>query len=90
MTDKSICIENIVESCVTAMKCPRGKYYPDKNFGSHILEHADNGEEQLLAYARQAVSQIDAVYVKSVEMKGNDAIFTLLINDRQRQVTITL
>lgn len=91
MTDKSICIDNILVNCITAMKCPRGKYYPDKNFGSHILECSKNTENQeLLAYARQAVSDIDGVYVKSVQTSGEQAVFTLLINDRQRQVTITL
>lgn len=91
MTDKSICIENILKNCVVAMKCPRGRYYPDKNFGSHILECSTNAESQeLLAYARQAVIDFDGVYVKNVQMDGSGALFTLLINELQRQVKITL
>lgn len=73
------------------MKCPRGRYYPDKNFGSHILECAKDAESQeLLAYARQAVSDFDGVYVKNVQTDGSGALFTLLINELQRQVKITL
>ena len=91
MTDKSISTDNILKNCVEAIKCPRGKYYPDKNFGSQILENVSHSTApELLAYARQAVNDIDGVYVKNVQINGAQAIFTLLINDQQRQVKITL
>lgn len=91
MTNKTVCVTEILKSCVAAIKCPRGKFYPDKNFGSHILNVSDNrAKDELLAYARQAVSEIDGVYVKYAEISGENAVFTILINDEQRQVNIAL
>lgn len=91
MTNKIVCTEEILKNCIVAMKCPRGRFYPDKNFGSHILNSADKVlSDELLAYARQAVSEIDGVYVKSAQISSGNAVFTLLINDEQRQVNIAL
>lgn len=90
MTNKTVCTEDILKCCLTALKCPRGKFYPDKNFGSHILSSVSNAEtDKLLSYARQALSEIDGVFVKSVEINSNNAVFTIFINDVQRQVTIS-
>lgn len=91
MTNKTVCIDEILKSCTVAMKCPRGRFYPNKNFGSHIAEVSSNAfSDELLAYARQAVAEIDGVYVKSVEITGENALFTVLINEIQRQVNIAL
>lgn len=91
MTNKTICTDEILKNCIVAMKCPRGRFYPNKNFGSYILDEADKHfSDELLAYARQAVSEIDGVYVKSVDISGEKAVFTLIINDTQRQVNIAL
>lgn len=91
MTDKNISINSIMQDCVTAIICPRGKYYPNKNYGSHIFEcNGSTPCQELLAYARQAVSDISGVYVKGVSVDKDAAVFTLLINNEQRQVSINL
>lgn len=91
MTNKTVCVTEILNSCAAAIKCPREKFYPDKNFGSQILNASDKmASDELLAYARQAVSEIDGVYVKSADVSGDNAVFTILINDEQRQVSIDL
>ncbi|MDE5984266.1 MAG: hypothetical protein K2H13_03325 [Eubacterium sp.] len=84
-------INTILEDCVTALVCPRTEFYPDKNFGSHIKRAKKLLDcEKLLAFARQALSEFDGVYVKSAIMKSDSADFLLLINDYEREVSISL
>lgn len=82
-------INAVLKDCVTALGCPRGEFYPDKDFGSHIKRvksTADSGE--LLAFARQALAEFDGVYVKSAVPNENGADFAVMINDEERRVRI--
>lgn len=84
-------INTILENCVTALVCPRSEFYPDKNFGSHIKsEKFLLDSEKFLAFARQALCEFDGVYVKSAIMKSDSVDFLLLINDYEREVSISL
>ena len=91
MKNKFIDINSILQDCFVAMLCPRGDFYPDKNFGSHIKYALKaSGESELLAYARQAVHSMDGIYIKCA-CKGRDAVvFTVVINDAERQVSIPI
>lgn len=89
MKNKFIDINSTLQDCFAAILCPRGDFYPDKDFGSRIkYALKSSAESEFLAYARQAVHSIDGVYIKSAR-KGAEAIeFTVVINDTERQVSI--
>ena len=84
-------LETFLRSCVIAMRNPRGRFYPDKNFGStlYALEDAEN-TRALLAAARQAVRELDGVFVKSASVDENSAVFEIYINNEKRRVSIEL
>lgn len=82
-------INLILEDCVTALVCPRGEFYPNKDFGSHIKRGKGIIDaEKLLAFARQALSEFDGVYVKGAVINDNSADFIVMINDEEGRVSI--
>lgn len=82
-------IEAALQNVRSALECRRGEFYPDKNFGSKInAEKKAPYEKYALCYARQAVNDIDGVYIKSAEIKDGGAVFTVLINNEERQVAV--
>ncbi|MCM1285174.1 MAG: hypothetical protein NC213_08300 [Acetobacter sp.] len=82
---------NILQNALRAICCPRGKFYPDKNYGSKINASVSSlSDKQLLDYARQAVSDIDGVTVKSVDVGSKNIKFTILVNNERGQVSINL
>ncbi len=85
------CINSLLEDCVTALICPRGEFYPNKNYGSRIKRAKDRFDaEKLLAFARQALSEFDGIYVKNAAVNNDSADFILMINNQERQVSISL
>ena len=82
-------IKNIEGLCKSALYCKLGSFYPDKNFGSKIRQAIDD-KKLLLSFVRSALNDIDAVYVKSADLKENKLTATLLINDEERQVSVDL
>lgn len=81
----------ILQNALRAICCPRGKFYPDKNYGSKIKGSVTAlTDKQLLDYARQAVSGMDGVTVKSVDTGSNNIKFTILVNNERGQVSINL
>lgn len=82
-------IEELLQNAVLAMKCSRGSFYPDKNYGSLLKNSIKAPAEQyVLAFARQAVECLDGVYVKSAQMNNNIAVLTVLLNNEERQVSL--
>lgn len=84
-------IDEIVQAVSMALKTQRERFYPDKNFGSHIkaIVNVENAERALV-YARQAVDSIDGVYVKNAVIKNKALIADLIINGVERSVSINL
>lgn len=75
----------LLRDAALALIIPRGKFYPDKNFGS-VVKYTEP-IALTLARARQAVEHLDGVYVKSVEKRDDGLmVFNLSVNDVQRQV----
>lgn len=73
-----------------ALNAVRGKFYPDKDYGSKIRSICEMPREfYALCYARQALYNMDGVFVKSVRLNGSGYDFTLRINDEERQVRIS-
>lgn len=73
------------------LRLPREKYYPDKNFGSFLYAlNAVPFEDQLLALARQALADVDGVFVRTADINGGQVVFTMLLNGEERQVRLSL
>lgn len=87
-TASLVSADDILENCVMAIICPLSKFYPDKNFGNSIRQSIDCGE--LLASARQAVRNIDGVFIKNLCVNNGMAEFTIMINDKTRRVSINI
>lgn len=83
-------VKAILENCATTLFCRNDRYYPDKNFGSKIRQEDSLTEDLLLAYARQALSGLDGVFVKSASFLQDNAVFEILINNEREQVSISL
>lgn len=85
-TASFVSADDVLENCVMAIICPFSKFYPNKNFGNSIRQSSDYGE--LLAAARQAVRDIDGVFIKSLCVNNGKAEYTIVINDEERSVSI--
>jgi phage baseplate assembly protein W len=84
-------IDELLQSVRIILSAERGKFYPDKNFGSHLKNIANEPRtEYALAYARQAVDTLDGVFVKKAELVDGSMIFDLTINNEERQVSLDL
>lgn len=81
-----VSVDDILENCVMAIICPLSKFYPNKNFGSRIRQSSERDE--LLASARQAVRNIDGVFIKNLCVNNGMAEFKIMINDEERCVSI--
>lgn len=82
-------IKKMLEYCACTLKCPRGKFYPNKDYGSQLNAVSEQENlNKLLAFARVAAIDIDGLYVKSVSKDNDNLIFDILINDEERQVSI--
>ena len=91
MSDINEKIADIINLCRSAVYCKKGRFYPDKNFGSRIHEAKEN-ERLMLSFIRMALSKLDWVYVKNVTYIKNDNLITVdvLINNEERQVYVVI
>ena len=82
-------IDELLQNVCILLLARRGRFYPDKNFGSRIstIDKAP-ANAYLLDYARQAVDLLDGVYVKNAEFADENAVFDLIINDKERRLLI--
>lgn len=84
MTNNKSMIDELQRCAKIALITPKGSFYPDKNYGSKI--NYSQNTALILAQARLAVSELDGVYVKSVEKTDGVIVFNLTVNDEERQV----
>lgn len=87
---QSVAFVDRLEQCMkTALQTQRGRFYPDKNFGSHIRSAVrSENAERVLAYARQTAECFDGVYVKEAVLENKKATVILIINGDERSVSI--
>ena len=81
-------IIDIMNACKMAIYCKKGNFYPDKDFGSQI--RLSKNINEMLSFVRSAVSNLDGVYVKSLDFDDTVISVNVLINDEERQVKIEL
>lgn len=80
-------IELLLQNTALMLGAKRNKFYPDKNYGSLIFDAMDN-KDKILAYARQAVSNLDGVCIKSASVNNNNIVFDLILNGEERSVVV--
>lgn len=81
-------IDELLQDIALNLKTARGRFYPDKNFGSDIFSLNAKDEIYAACLARQAVSNINGVYIKSVKIIDKNFEFTVIINNLERKVLI--
>lgn len=81
--------EELLQNAIAAIKAHRGKFYPNKNFGS-MLYSAKRGINSSFAeaLARQALDEIDGVFVEKAETDNDYITIYLAVNDEKRTVSI--
>lgn len=81
--------DEVLQNVKIVLSTGRGKFYPNKDFGSYLkMCLSEPREEYALAYARQAVSSMNGVYIKDVKINDDEMIFTVIINDMQGEVRV--
>lgn len=84
-------IEELLQNALVALSTRRGRFYPNKSFGSYIKGNAEQPLcEYAFAFASQALDGIDGVYVKSAAEAENGLKINLIINSQEREVTVRL
>lgn len=82
-------IDEVLQNIKIVLTAPRGSFYPNKNFGSLISTVVSKPiNEYALCYARQALSDFDGVCVKSARVDENKIVFTVTVNETQREVSV--
>lgn len=87
--EKTEYIEEVLQNAAIALETLRGSFYPDKNYGSQLRKEKIKSGEYAVCFARQALSGIDGVYVKSAKIKDDGYEFTVAVNGQERQVLIS-
>jgi hypothetical protein len=82
-------IDEVLQNVKIILTASRGKFYPNKDFGSYLKKCNDEPRlEYALSYARQAVSSIDGVYIKSLNIDDDEMIFTVTVNENEGEVRV--
>lgn len=79
-------LQNIAQLLIT----DRGSFYPSKDFGSQLRKCTIPQSAYAVSFAEQALCGIDGVSIKNVKVQGNNYKFTLLINNKERQVVASV
>lgn len=77
-------IEQVLQNAVLMLSARRGKFYPDKNYGSLISKK--DCIKSILAYARQALYDLDGVIVENARLENDNIIFDISINGERRVI----
>ena len=86
-------IEGLIRALKNAfivLTAERGKFYPNKSFGSRLQTVKEPAAAYALAYAREALDGMDGVYALKAEPMGRVIQVTLLVNNEKGMVNITL
>lgn len=83
-------VKTVIKNIFMSVNCPRGQFYPDKDYGRTITENDGLEKDKLLSQIRLAVDELDGVYIANIDIDSNEAELHILINDEERQVNIVL
>lgn len=80
-------IDEVLQNVKILLTAGRGKFYPNKNFGSMLdRELRKPINETALAYSRLAVEDMDGVFISSAQVASDSVIIDLTINGEEKQV----
>lgn len=80
-------IDEIVQNARILLYTHRGRFYPNKDFGSLLRNDLPSpSDEYALCYARMALEGLDGVFVDSARVDDNTMYVDLSINKRKVQV----
>lgn len=82
--------QQILQDLRTALFCRRGRFYPNKEFGSTAAAAAEKypANETLLAAARSCLENYDGVLVKNASVENGQAQLTLAFYGLEKEVTV--
>lgn len=81
-------VGEMAADAVMRLTARRGRFYPNKNFGTEFLPSCIPTREWAMAYGRQALDDADGVYLKNAVVNKNEVTYFLSINGIERQVTV--
>lgn len=81
-------IDELIQNAILCLTTNRGKFYPNKNFGSRLYEIKKTSSLLALAYARQAVKELDGVFVKNCTCNDDAFVFDIIVNDEKGTVRV--
>ena len=81
----------LIEMAARAVKTRRGDFYPLSDYGSD-LHKISKGPRALYALcaARRALAREDGIYPVSAQQTDTGYNFTVLLNGKERQVSVSL
>ncbi|MBQ7740592.1 MAG: hypothetical protein IJT65_05095 [Eubacterium sp.] len=83
--------EELLQNALVTLKVKRGRFYPNKDFGSllYTLEGSE-ADERICALARQALYDMNGVFVKKAKLENGNILIDLIINNSEERVSIPL
>ncbi len=81
--------EELLDRVVMNLKAQRGRFYPNKDFGSFIsVINCTPYGQYALAFAQQALDGIDGAYVGGIRETDNGFVLKIFINRREYEVSL--
>ena len=81
----------LLQKALLLIEAKRGRFYPDKDFGSRIDEiNIEPFEEYALSYIRQALDGLDGTFVTEAKKDSEALKIRLIINDEEKEVILPL
>lgn len=80
-------IDEVVQNARILLYTQRGRFYPNKNFGSYLGSALPQpSDEYALAYARMALEGLDGVFVDSARVQNGIIYVDMTVNKGKVQV----
>ncbi len=83
--------DELLQNAALAIGCKRGRFYPDKDFGSRLsMLCREPIEEYAESYIRQALSALDGAFLKKVTRGDGVLTAEFEINGEEKEVVFQL
>lgn len=81
-------MEQVIQEVLMHLTIRRGKFYPNKDYGTALESSMLPFDKYALACARQALDEFDGVCVKRAVSDGRTVVYDIMINNEERQVSV--
>lgn len=83
--------ETILQDIARAVYTKKGSFYPEALYGSKLrVDGERQGAAYAVSFAREALADMDGVYVESAQETDSGYDFTIYINNEKRQVSVSV